>query len=328
MSLTVGLTFDLRDKIPSGAPADIWAEHDSLETVSSVERALMASGRKVVRIGSSRHLLKKMNRLKCDIIFNIAEGISGRNRESEVPILLDIAGIPYTGPDALTLSASLDKITAKKIFKFHGIPTPPYFEISGKGGLVLPKGIRFPLIVKPRYEGSAKGINPDSVVNQMRALRKAAELVMSSYGQPALAEEFIEGWEFTVGVIGNNIPSVLPVVQRHVEIWTGLSNHLFAGRGEDLKYKKLLEIEPALEARIRKMAVDAFMGLDCRDFARFDFRVRETGGRYEVYMLEANPLPSLARDDYFAMVAELMGITYETMIKEMFDAALKRCGLN
>lgn len=328
MSLTVGLTFDLKDKIPSGAPADILAEHDSLETVSSVEKALRASGRKVVRIGSSRHLLKKMNRLKCDIVFNIAEGISGRNRESEVPILLDIAGIPYTGPDALTLSASLDKITAKKIFKFHGIPTPLYFEISGKGDLILPKGIRFPLIVKPRYEGSAKGIGPDSVVRNAISLERQVKKVMRRYRQPALVEEFIDGWEFTAGIIGNEDPVVLPVVQRHVEADTALSSHIFDKACADrrgLTYRGLLDIDAELEEKIRGLAIEAFKVLDCRDFTRIDFRVSP---ERRAYILEVNPLPSLAKDDYFAMVAELIGITYERMINNMFDAALERCGLS
>lgn len=328
MSLIVGLTFDLQDKVPPGAPADIWAEHDSLETVSSVENALRASGRKVVRMGSSRQLLKKMDRLKCDIVFNIAEGISGRNRESEVPILLDLLGIPYSGSDALTLSLSLDKVISKKIFDYHGIPTPGYFECRPGGGAGLPKKLTFPLIVKPRYEGSAKGIDPDSVVRDAVFLERQAKKIMRRYRQPALVEEFIDGWEFTAGIIGNEDPVVLPVVQRHVEAETALSSHIFDKARADrrsLTYRGLLDIDAELEEKIRGLAIEAFRVLDCRDFARVDFRVSP---ERRPYILEVNPLPSLAKDDYFAMVAELTGITYETMINKMFDAALKRCGLS
>lgn len=335
MPLLVGLTFDLKTKAPVRAPKDVWAEHDDPGTVSSIEAALKAGGHNVVRIGNSTVLLKRLQHLKCDIVFNIAEGVSGRNRESEVPVLLDVAGIPYTGADALALSVALDKIIAKKILRYHGVPTPGFFEIAKDGevtiphcGGTLPRGMGFPFIVKPRYEGSAKGIGADSVVKDMRALKKRAGFVISSYGQPALIEEFIEGWEFTVGIIGNGPLSVLPAVQRHVDKKTGLGSHVldkYGRRNKKPAYGELLDIEPALENRMKDLAAEAFRGLECRDFARFDFRVSSSGKR--IYMLEANPLPSFSRDDYFAMVAELEGISYEDMINRMFAAALERCGL-
>ncbi|MFA5339099.1 MAG: ATP-grasp domain-containing protein [Candidatus Omnitrophota bacterium] len=336
MGLLVGLTFDIKSrKVPKGSPSDLWAEHDSEETISAVVEALNSGGNKAIRIGSSKRLLSGLSSLKFDIIFNIAEGISGRNRESEVPVLLDIAGIPYAGSDALTLSVSLDKVISKKIFMYHGIPTPAYFECVKGGRAAVPKGLKFPFIVKPRYEGSAKGIGPGSVVRNISSLEKQTDEIIRKYGQPALVEEFIDGWEFTVGIIGNRDPVVLPVVQRHVEIETGLSSHIFDKTCADkqdssfmdkreLKYRDIMGIDAGLEERIKRFALKAFNGLECRDFARIDFRVDR---KKQVYMLEINPLPSLARDDYFSMVAELMGITYERMINMMFAAALDRCGL-
>lgn len=329
MSLLVGFTFDL--KIRRAVPHDLWAEHDDPATISSVEAALKAGGRKVVRIGNSKALLKKLRRLECGIVFNIAEGVSGRNRESEVPVLLDIAGIPYSGPDALALSVALDKAVAKKILKYHGVPVPGSFEITKAGKARMPRvphGMDFPFIVKPRHEGSSKGISADSVVWDIRALRRKACSVAERYKQPALVEEFIDGWEFTVGIIGNGPLSVLPVIQRHVDKKTGLSSHVLekCGRKPGISgCRELLEIDPILEDRIKELAAKAFLGLECRDFARFDFRV--SSKNKGIYMLEANPLPSLAKDDYFAMVAELEGITYEDMINRMFAAALERCGL-
>ncbi|MDD4879402.1 MAG: ATP-grasp domain-containing protein [Candidatus Omnitrophica bacterium] len=328
MGLLVGLAFDIKPrKVPKGSPDDLWAEHDSEETISAVEEALNSGGNRAIRIGSSRRLLSGSSSLKCDIVFNIAEGISGRNRESEVPVLLDIAGIPYAGSDALTLSISLDKIISKKIFMYHKIPTPAYFECVRGGGISVPKGLKFPFMVKPRYEGSAKGIDAGSVVRDMPSLGRQVDKVVKRYGQPVLVEEFIDGWEFTVGIIGNRDPVVLPVVQRHVEAETGLSSHIFdktCADKQSLRYRDLLDIDAGLEERIKRLALGAFRGLGCRDFARIDFRVNP---KRQVYMLEINPLPSLARDDYFAMVAELMGITYERMINMMFGAALDRCGL-
>ncbi len=328
MGLLVGLTFDIRSrKVPKGFPSDLWAEHDGRETISTIMSALSSGGNRAIRIGSSRRLLSGLSSLKCDIVFNIAEGISGRNRESEVPVLLDIAGIPYAGSDALTLSFSLDKIISKKIFIYHGIPTPEYFECVKGGGIVVPGGLGFPFIVKPRYEGSAKGIEPGSVVRDMPSLKKQVNKIIKRYGQPALVEEFIDGWEFTVGIIGNKDPVVLPVVQRHVEKKTGLSSHIFGKACADkqgLAYRDLLDIGAPLEEKIKKLALEAFKGLECRDFARIDFRVDR---KRQPYILEINPLPSLARDDYFSMVAELMGMTYESMINMMLGAALDRCGL-
>jgi D-alanine-D-alanine ligase len=328
MGLLVGLTFDTKShKVPSGSPSDLWAEHDNEETIFAVEEALNSGGNRVIPIGSSKQLLAKLNFLKCDIVFNIAEGVSGRNRESEVPALLDITGIPYTGSDALTLSIALDKIISKKIFMYHNIPTPKYFECTGSNGIAFPKGFNFPLIVKPRYEGSAKGIGPDSAVRDITSLEKQVNKTIKRYRQSVLIEEFIDGWEFTVGIIGNEKPFVLPVVQRHVEKKTGLSSHIFdktCAAKQGLRYRDLLDIDAELEERIKKLALEAFNGLECRDFARIDFRVNL---KKQIYMLEINPLPSLARDDYFAMVAELMGISYGRMINMMFEAALERCGL-
>lgn len=329
MPLLVGLTYDIKSTPPKRAPKDAWAEHDSPETISSVEEALKAGGHRVVRIGNSTALLKKLQRLKCDIVFNIAEGVSGRNRESEVPILLDLAGVPYTGPDALALSVALDKPSAKKIFKYHGIPTPRYsLAAAGAAGITLPWGMKFPVIVKPAHEGSAKGIWADSVVKDMRSLERKASYVINTYKQPAVIEEFVEGWEFTVGVIGNTRICVLPVVERHVCAKSGLSSHVLEKYGHaaaNAGYRKLLGVDPALEARIGALAAKAFLALECRDFARFDFRVSARGKH--IFMLEANPLPSLSKDDYFAMVAELQGLPYPDMINRMFDAALERCGL-
>lgn len=322
--MKIGLTFDLK---PKGCPGDLLAEHDTEETVSLIQNALERDGHKVVRIGSAKALLKVVKGLKCDIVFNIAEGLAGRNRESEVPVILEAFGIPYVGSDALTLSVSLDKVISKKIFAYHNIPTPAYFECSNKNSIVMPAGFTFPLIVKPRYEGSAKGIEPDSRVNNHSSLKKKINRIIENYRQPALVEEFISGWEFTVGIIGNE---VLPVVQRHVESRTNLSSHIFEKAGidkENLRYKEFLEIEPELESEIKGIALAAFRGLECRDFARLDFRISERSlprKKPRVYLLEINPLPSLAKDDYFAMVVELLGISYDEMINKILDAAVER----
>ncbi len=364
MSFFVGLTFDLKSKLKSKGkrrpciqgrgkliykkpPAcrlggdDFLAEFDAEDTISSIENALAIYGHSVIRIGSAKSLVLKLRQLRCDIVFNIAEGTDGRNRESQVPAILDAANIPYVGSDAVSLAVSLDKVVAKKIFSYHKIPTPGYFECKDEHNIVVPEGLNFPLLVKPRYEGSAKGITLDSKVKNLEELKCQVERIIRTYNQPALIEEFITGYEFTVGIIGNEHPFILPVVQRYLEVKTNLSSHIFEKCGYDtgrLKYQKPLEIEGNLESRIKRLALDAFYAVGCQDVARVDLRVDERGvypalsyypepllcRKGGVYVLEINPLPSLARDDYFALSAESLGMTYDEIINMILESALKR----
>lgn len=328
MPLLIGLTFDLksasqRTSKPANGLNDYLAEFDTEETISSIENALKKYGHKIYRIGSARDLIEDLPRLRGDIIFNIAEGIDGRNRESQIPVILDALNIPYIGSDALTLSVLLDKIVAKKILAYHNIPTPRHFECKEERNIVVPKGLNFPFIVKPQYEGSAKGITRDSKVNSYDGLKKQVRRIIRIYNQPALVEEFISGREFTVGIIGNENPEIFPVVERHLEVETNLSCHIFEKCGYDaagLKYQKPLEIEKDLESDIKRIAQEVFRAFECRDFARIDFRMDGRG----VYVLEVNPLPSLARDDYFALSSEYLGISYDEMINKILETALER----
>lgn len=331
MALLIGLTYDLvLSEKTTGDVKDLLAEFDKEETISAIEKALRAFGHRTCRIGSAKELVKALPKLKCDVVFNIAEGLDGRNRESQVPVLLDIFDVPYIGSDALALSVSLDKVLAKKIFRYHGVPTPNYFVCQDSDKIVIPEGILFPLIVKPRHEGSAKGIYPDSKIHDYNELKRRVRLIIKTYRQPALVEEFISGWEFTVGIIGNDNPQILPVVQRHVELRTNLSSHIFDKSDADKKaliYKEFIEIGPQLEAEIKRLALMAFSSIGCRDFARLDFRLSEAAPKNKnkgLYLLEINPLPSLAKDDYFAMAAESMGISYDEIINMILEAALAR----
>ncbi|MFH1779064.1 MAG: ATP-grasp domain-containing protein [Candidatus Omnitrophota bacterium] len=331
MPLLIGLVFDLKPVVKSiKKPNDFLAEFDTEETISSIENALARCGSSVLKIGSAKSLLEVLPRLQCDIIFNIAEGEDGRNRESQVPAILEVVDIPYVGSDALTLAISLDKVFAKRIFAYHNIPTPRYFECKDERNIVVSKGLNFPLIVKPRYEGSAKGITPDSKVSSDRELKRQVKRIIKIYDQPALVEEFISDREFTVGIIGNENPLIFPVVQRHLEAKTNLSSHIFEKCGYDksrLKYQELSEIESDLELEIKRLSLEAFRAIECRDFARVDFRVgscASTQGNEKIYVLEINPLPSLATDDYFALSAESFGMSYDEMINMILEAAVKR----
>src|SRR4030042_2491773 len=200
---TVGLTYDLKTdyEFKKDDPPDANAEFDHPSTIGVIASAIETCGFKVKKIGNASDLLEKINNLGVDIVFNISEGLSGRNRESQVPILLEMADIPFVGADALTLGVTLDKVMAKKIFMAEGIPTPKFFEVKTTEALMHTNHFKFPLIVKPRFEGSSKGLTDDSRVENLENLRKQVEYVTTTYKQPALIEEFISGQEFTVAIV-------------------------------------------------------------------------------------------------------------------------------
>lgn len=313
-TVRVGLTYDLKeDRIPTQAYDDTFAEFDTRETVEALISALEKRGYDAVPIGNARQLLERLPCLNIDIIFNIAEGgLRGRCREAYVPALLEVYNIPYVGSGPSTQALCLDKLMTKKIVSSQGIRTP---------------GIkRFPCIVKPRYEGSAKGINRSSLVSNLYELKNRLQYIERTYEQPGLAEEFIEGWEFTVAVIGNTPPQAFPPLQRAVDKITGLSSHILNKdeASEVREFQDPLEFDKGLEERLKSDALAAYISLGCRDFARVDFRVNFKG---EAYLLELNPLPSLARNDSFAILAECLNISYEDIIDKILTEALRRYDL-
>lgn len=327
---TVGLTYDLKTdyEFKEGDPEDANAEFDAPSTIDVIAKAIESCGFKVKRIGNVTKLLEKMDHLDVDIVFNISEGISGRNRESQVPILLEMIGKPFVGADALTLSLTLDKIMAKKIFIAEGIPTPRFFEVRNADELIHTDHCKFPLIVKPRFEGSSKGLSEDSRVKNKEELKKQVEFVVNTYKQPALIEEFISGQEFTVAVVGNEEPRALPIVQIKIDGRLQLNDkfYTFARITSDrLEYICPARISQKLKKRLMGLAIKTYQAVECRDFGRVDFRVDKEGNPY---VLEINPLPSLSTEDVFMLVAKNIGITYEEMIGRILDSALKRYHLN
>jgi len=327
---TVGLTYDLRTdyEFKEGDPPDANAEFDHPSTVDVITCAIESYGFKVERIGNVSRLLEKIDNLHVDIVFNISEGISGRNRESQVPVLLEMAGIPFVGSDPLTLALTLDKIMAKKIFIAERIPTPKFFEVKTPDALADMDHLKFPLIVKPRFEGSSKGLSEDSRVENAQDLKRQAEYIINTYKQPALVEEFISGQEFTVAVVGNDPVEIMPIVQIKIDGRLKLNNkfYTFARITSDrLEYICPARINQDLKKKISELALKTYNAVECRDFGRVDFRVDNDGN---IYVLEINPLPSLSTEDVFSLVAKEIGITYEQVIGKILNSAFKRYNLN
>lgn len=325
--MRIGLTFDLKTdyRFRPGDPKDANAEFDHPDTLDVIAEGLASLGHAVERIGNARALLRRLETLDVELVFNIAEGYTGRNREAQVPILLEMRGVPYVGADGLTQALTLDKWMTKRILRAEGIPTPDAFQIA-KAGDPLPENLAFPLIVKPRFEGSSKGLSEDSVVHCVEDLRARADWVIRTYRQPALAEAFVSGTEYTVALIGNDPPEIFAPVQIRIDGRLELGDLFYthARIASGIDYVCPAPIDEALACRLRALALRTYRAVDCVDFGRVDFRVDAEG---VPYVLEINPLPSLSTEDVFMAVAKAIGVPYAEMLRRIVEAACRRHGL-
>lgn len=327
--LTVGLTYDLKTDyvFKEGDPPDANAEFDHPSTIDVIRDAIGSLGYRTKRIGNINNLLEKIDNLGVDIVFNISEGLTGRNRESQVPILLEARNIPFVGSDGLTLGMTLDKIMAKKIMLAEKIPTPKFFEARDAENFQM-DGLKYPLIVKPRFEGSSKGLSEKSRVENETQLREQVDFIVRTYKQPALIEEFISGSEYTVALIGNGEEvEVFPPVQIKIDGKLKLGDMFYTFnriQSDRLEYICPAKISAAQKEELMELSRRTYLAVECLDFGRVDFRIDEKG---KPYVLEINPLPSLSTEDVFMVIAKHIGVGYKDMIDKIMKAALKRHGL-
>ena len=323
------MVFDLLGTHPPrpGAPADLDAEYEPEATVELLEASVRRLGHHPVRLGNPHALLATLGKGELpplDVALSIAEGYGSRNREAWAPALLEMAGVPCLGSDGLCLSASLDKAWAHRLVEAAGVPVPD------------PRAVRtvdlgdhawvFPLFVKPRWEGTAKGIGPHSRVDDFTALARAVAWIERDYDQPALVERFLPGAEYTVAVVGHAPPSALPVLQRALEHTTGIGLHAVERHPSPAggwRAHTPGALDAALERELARLALLAFAALDCRDFARADFKLDADG---RPFFLEINPLPTFAPDGSFAILAELAGRAPDDLIAEVLGEGLRRLG--
>ena len=330
MKLSVGITYNLRSDfaIQEHQPIDVLEEYDSEETINAIKAVLERDGHRVVKLGGDPGVIERMKRHPVDIVFNIAEGVHGRNREAHIPALLEFLNVPYTGSDPLTLSLTLDKAMAKRIVMSEGVPSPSFEKVTDLADL---DGIdlRYPLFVKLCDEGSSKGVRLDSKVTDPGSLKAKVQRLLDTYGPPVLVEEFVNGPEFTVGVLGNAKPAVLGVM--HIEIiGTPPADSIYSLEikrewREKVRYHCPPPIEEGLLRRIEDVALRCYRALECRDVSRVDIRVGDDG---TPYFLEINPLPGLSPEyGDLPIMARAMGWTYEQLVRTIFHHALRRCGL-
>lgn len=314
--MRIGVTFDLKTD-----PADErQAEFDPPETIAAVSDALHALGHQVVRLGSAHNLVRAPWRLhEVELVFNLAEGSHGRCREAWVPTILELSGVRYVGSDPLTLMLGLDKLVCKRLAHASDVPTPRWICLEHPRMLPAVIPLPFPLMVKPRWEGSGRGIDAGAVVDTHDALVQRVRWLVDRCRQPLVIEEFIAEGELTVCVIGNDPPHAYPAIQRPLDHATRLSCHVVSP--PPLAGDAPLILDEALDARAREMALTMFKLLGCRDMARVDLRVDRDG---RLYFLEINPLPSFDPTGSFGLLAEHLGTTYTTLIGRILEAALER----
>ena len=333
--MNVGLCFNLKKPSQEPLADDLYAEWDDEETIEAVRSAL-ARRHRVTLIEGDEEAFEKFHRLRPDIVFNIAEGIHGASRELQIPAMLEMLRIPYTGSDPLTLALCLDKSLAKEILGYHGIPTSPFQVVRTlKKMNDLPS---FPLIVKPLWEGSSKGIGNKALVGTLKELKEQVATILTRYRQPALVEKYLPGREFTVALLGNGDQvEILPMVEIRFDQLPAEINPIYSYEAKWVwdTVEKPLEIFtcPAkmplrLRKKIQSVCQAAFSALRCQDWCRIDIRLDDRG---EPNVLELNPLPGILpnpdANSCFPKAARTAGLAYEDLINRVLEIACQRLGL-
>jgi len=313
-------------------PLDLLAECDSDETIEAIGKAL-GERHDVFPIEADDAAYSRLQELRPDLVFNIAERLIGPNRESHIPSLCEVLNIPYTGSDPLTLGICLDKSRAKEILAYHKIPTPAFWVVEN--GSALPKRVRIPAIVKPLYEGSSKGIKNDSVVLNRSDLTVRVREVQARYEEPVIIEQFLAGREFTVGVLGNP-PNrkILPIVEIDHSQLPAEANPIYSYEAKwvwDRPEKPLAifqcpaDLTDGLKTRIENVVSRTCDVLRVRDWCRIDIRLDDGG---EPNILEVNPLPGILPNpednSCLPKAARAAGYSYSALVHRVVDAAAAR----
>jgi len=310
-------------------------EFDSLEVIESIENTIKKLGHEVLKVEATvdAYNILKENRENIDLVFNIAEGLSGDARESQIPLFCEVLGIPYTHSSPTTHALKLNKHLTKAVLKTAGIKSPKsqiIYSLAQIKGITL----KYPLIVKPNKEGSSKGIFNDSIVRNLSELKKAINRLIQDFGCEVLVEEYIDGREITVALLGNP-PKVLPIIEQRFDFLPKGFNKIAGYEAKWIYEDNLLDdpsisyICPAkLSKRIQKKVEDTSKQiwdiLNVKDCARIDYRLRGNS----LYFIEINTIPGMHPStkvvSYFPVAARKAGMNYEHLIETIINAALKR----
>ncbi len=317
---------------PDGSYSE--ASRDIIDQVDAVERSLARLGIPSIRIPFTRDLqsfMDKISEKEVHYAFNLCESVDENPHLVGHPAaVMDILGVSYTGSPALALAITTDKLLTKRILRAHGLPTPRYTAYDGTSSVDL-RGLRFPLLVKPRFEDGSIGIDQESIFTDEIELRKRLPEFHSHF-RHLLLEEYIPGREFNVSLFGYPSPRVMPIAEISFD---GFPKELHPIVGykakwerESLEYHHTHRVFPrdlpeVLERRICRIAMDCFQQFMLRDYGRVDFRVNDAGVSY---ILEVNANPCISPDAGFPAALNQAGIDYEEFVDQLARFVRKRRG--
>ncbi|MGL4421188.1 MAG: D-alanine--D-alanine ligase family protein [Gemmataceae bacterium] len=333
-----GIAYDLKPAtpLPAGAPDDLYEEFDAPVTIHAIRDVLLGQGHTVDLLGNNVEFLQKVLARRPDFVFNFAEGTgTSRNREARIPAVCEMLDIPYTGSDALAQAVALDKELTRQFVEPFGIAIPPgltlRFDTAAYDGdfaefpaMLAESGLTLPVIAKPTCEGSSKGIRSRCVIRTVAEFGPTVLQLWRDYQQPVLVEEFIDGLEVTVGILGNDPPQIFGVMAITPKV--PVEHFVYS---VDVKRDYLAQVHyhcpPPLPIsvvrEIEAAALQVFQALSCRDVARIDFRVRDG----VPYFIEINPLPGLNPESSdLVIMADLLGVSHAQLITQIVEAAIAR----
>ncbi len=312
-------------------------EYDPPHTIEMIRHGIESTGHDYVFIEADENILETLKQIKPDLVFNRAEGVRGESRESHIPAVLEMLGIPYVGANVLSTAVCLNKGWTKKFLAFHNVLTPQFHIISNRRQ-VNKLEFKFPAILKPNEEGSSVGINEDNVVADRKQLTKKLGIMLQEYKQPILVEQFIHGREFSVGILDciGPKPEVLSILEIDFSKFPTDVGGVYGQRAKTI-YEELdhyicpAKIPKELKRKIEKTSLEICDLLEVPDFARIDYRMDDNE---QLYFLEINPLPGMDFDlenkdiSFYPFMAMNSGYTYDQLIQKIIAAAARRHGLN
>lgn len=315
--------------IPKKHVKDAFVELDAMQDIQIMKRSLESEGHVVSFHEGDDRLISWLKKTKPDFCFNTCEGFVGESREAHIPVMLEMLGIPYSGPTPLAAALTQDKPMTKKILAYHGILTPR-FQVCTSPYQKLEQDLTYPLFVKPAHEGTGMGIQDESIVRNKGALRKQLKYLLTRYAQPVLAEEYIVGRDITCGIIGNGDDIHIPPIMEIAYAENKKNRTHIYGVVQKLEYESLCiytcpaRLNDTIAQKIRTVTRRVFEITECRDYARVDFRLTKDG---KLFTFEINALPGITLHGDLTLMVQNEKWSYDYFILSILHAGMKRYGM-
>jgi len=322
--MKIGITYDLRqDYLDLGYSEEATAEFDRADTIDAIEKTLQELGYETDRIGNIWNLTRRLaNGEHWELVFNIAEGLRGIGREAQVPALLDAFDIPYTFSDPLVLALTLHKGLTKRVLRDLGLPTPDFVEVHTEAAIEK-VSLPFPLFAKPIAEGTGKGINSASKINNENELKNVCTQLLKTYRQPVLLETYLPGREFTVGIVGTGEKaSAVGVIEVILKENAEQSAYSYVNKERCEEFVGYRAVADQMAQAAIEIALAAWRGLGCRDAGRVDLRADAQG---IPNLMEINPLAGIHPEHSdLPIICNFFDIQYKQLFQMILASALER----